>query len=64
MDGAKLFPSRMLLKHFALLGRASSSSDLLRYLTEVVELRVLSFRRGDVRIIELCKCREAGDRME
>ena len=38
--------------------------ELLRYLAEVVELRVLSFRRGDLGVIELGEGRKPGDGVE
>ncbi len=38
--------------------------ELLRCLAEVVELRVLSFRRGDLGVIELGEGRKPGDCVE
>lgn len=48
VDGAEILPSWVLFQYLALLGVVGSGSELLRYLAEVVELRVLSFRRGDL----------------
>ena len=64
MDIAELLPSWVLVQYLALRGVVSSGSELLRYLGEVVQFCVLSFRRGDARIVELGECRETGDRVE
>ena len=64
VDTAELFPSRVLRQRFALLCIVRGGCELLRYLAEVVELRVLPLRGCNLGVIELGECREAGDRVE
>lgn len=48
MDVAEVFPSWVLLQYRVFFGSVDSGGELLRYLVEIVELRILSFWRGDL----------------